>query len=899
MKRPSLISAVLVVAALLAAAYTLTHASRVECFRIPVAFSMREDVFYVLEKDDNIILAFTPGEAGAVLKLNDRVAIEEDDPRYFYMVRHLYQGSSGIVVHSFIYEQKTKRFLGYRFREYSDFRSAPREILTVFLARPEDVPEFSYARGPEGGHYFVHNLPGRPCLWKVPPEGGAVVHGKELPPTVTELGRTNQTSSYWMSLAVRDDGQLFASSGETGQVIEFSPDGGVVRAIGTVGFGPEDLLSPNAVFFLKDSSGDQLLTVSSSGNRTWVEFDRAGKAVRAIEPLRAGYPFLDILPGRIFRNDNGRFLSFDLVNKCLIYFGNPFRASREYRYLDRTRIALGIGAALLLILAAVFLPRVLPRLRRLRRLRIPLFIKLLLLFAPLVVGGLVASDWVRDIMEEELKAESVRRLANLARAVVNTVPLSDLQAIRKPEDRESPVYEKIYTTVNNLIDRAHVDYTPRWIIHKIRDGRLYFGISGWRGPIYEPFIVPEDRTLFIQALRDNTPQHGSFIDDQGEWFSYLCPIADESGKVVYILELYRPTEEMNRVNRDVRERMVKAVGGTVLGVLLLAGLFSWLITRPIKKLISGTEVIRKGNFDHRMGITSRDEVGDLARAFDRMAADLKTYTEEIARSTAEKERIGSELRLAREMQQGILPHLFPPAVPPATVEIVGRMEPAREIGGDFYDFFLIDPEHLGVVIADVSGKGLPAGLFMMVTRALIRNNALANTDPAETLTRVNRLLSVDNPSATFVTVFYFVCDLVSGEIAYCNAGHNPPLLLRGGKAQWLKTGGSAQIAVGVSETAKYRAERLRLNPGETLLLYTDGVTDAINPSREMFGEKRFLALAEGSAPGEPALLQKRIFSALTAFRGNVEQFDDITVLLFRLLRDRCDASASHLSRSNL
>lgn len=881
MKRYRWPSALLFLAALLLAAFTLARARRIERFRIPVAFSLRGESFFVLEKDGNTLLTFAPGGPERPLALADRRAIEEDDPRYFYMVRHLYQGKAGTIVHSYIYEQDTKRFLGYRFREYSDFRLPPREILAVFLAHPEESPEFSYAGDRAGFHYFVHNLPGRPCLWKIAPEGEVTVRGDEVPEAVREMGPVNQESSFWMGLAVREDGHLFASSGESGQVIEFSEAGEVVRSIGKVGFGPEDLLSPNAIFFLPDHAGADLLTVASSGNRTWVEFDREGRPLRAIEPLRSGYPFLDILTGRVFREKNGRYLTFDLVNKGLVYFGDPFRINREYVRLDWTRIALGGGGAILLLLSAFLFPSLLVRLARPR---VPFFCKLLLLFAPLVIGGLIASDWVREIMEEELKAESVRRLANLARSVVNTVPLSDLRKIQSPQDRESPLYEQIFTTVDRLIDRAHVDYTPRWIIHKIRGGRFYFGISGWRGPIYEPFIVPEDRTLFLKALREKAPQHGSFIDDQGEWFSYVCPIVDEDGSVPYILELYRPTEEMHRTDREVQSRVLKAVGGTAISVLLLAGFFSWLITRPIKRLIRGTRIIRKGHFNHRMGINSRDEVGDLARSFDEMAADLKTYTEEIARSTAEKERIGSELRLAREMQEGILPHLFPPAVPPAEAEIVGKMEPAREIGGDFYDFFLIDDRHLGVVIADVSGKGLPAGLFMMVTRALIRNNAMGNPDPAETLTRVNRLLATDNPSATFVTVFYLVCDLASGEIVYCNAGHNPPIVLKPGRAAFLKTGGAPQIAVGVAETVAYHSVSFRLGPDETLLLYTDGVTDAVNPAREMFGEKRFLALAAEVSAAKPSEAQQRIFAALADFRGAAEQFDDITLLLFRLLR---------------
>ncbi|MFC1461845.1 SpoIIE family protein phosphatase, partial [Verrucomicrobiota bacterium] len=297
------------------------------------------------------------------------------------------------------------------------------------------------------------------------------------------------------------------------------------------------------------------------------------------------------------------------------------------------------------------------------------------------------------------------------------------------------------------------------------------------------------------------------------------------------------------------------------------------------------KIVSTGNFDNKIEVRSHDEMRDLAGAFNQMVLDLKKYTEDLARATAERERIQSELRFAREVQQGILPKVFPPFARADNVEIFARMEPAREVGGDYYDFFLIDKDHIGVVIADVSGKGVSAGLFMMVVRTLLRNNALANLSAADAITKTNALLASDNPSAMFVTVFYFVCDMRTGKVTFCNAGHNPPFWLRKNKKQvdMVEQGPNKGVVVGVLEDASYSDSELVLAEGESLVLYTDGVTEPVDTSGEMYGEERLISRIEANADLPNNEICNRIYEDVSRHQEGLEQFDDITLLFFKFL----------------
>ncbi|MEA1927623.1 MAG: HAMP domain-containing protein, partial [Candidatus Auribacterota bacterium] len=708
----------------------------VEEFKDPIAYTMVGDRFYVLEKKGNTILELEYISPEFPLALRGRFRIEPENDDHYYMARKLYPGPEGVVVHSYIYEKNTETFIGYRFREYRSFLEKPRDIFTIYLKDPINVPEISYSRGPGGEHYFVNNIPGQHNIWVISASGEITMSGGVLPPGLREDGDINDAFASWAGICVGPSRAISIASGTNGRIMRYSPVGELSDEWGTAGFEEGDLLAPAEIFFCTLSHDlPHSLTVASTGNRSWVQFSPTGKVLETAYPLQDGYQkhFHDILVGAIYESKSpGQLFSFDLVNRSFITLDREDSVITNYSETRPGQLAIFIAAALLFLAGAIFSRRLA---LVVARLRFPFFFKLLILFVPiLIVSTMIVGYEVKKIMKEDLRDEYIRRSANLAAAITKAVSVTDLEKIRDIKGRKTKLYKDINKSVNEIVNREEVDYTPKWIIHLIdEEGHYFFGINIWRGALYEPFIVPDDRKIFQKVLEEKTPQYGRFTDEQGEWFSYLTPIFNDDGDVINVLELYRPTEEMDRADQRATAKIRERTGETVLLAILLVLIFSYIFTRPLRKLIQGIKVVSQGDFDHKIIIRSRDEIRKLAGAFNQMIDDLKKFTRDLARTTAEKERIETEMHLARDVQQRLLPTEFPPFTRAPSVEIYARMEPAREVGGDYYDFFMVDDEHIGVVIADVSGKGMPAGLFMMQIRTLLRNNAVDNLSAADAI----------------------------------------------------------------------------------------------------------------------------------------------------------------------
>lgn len=241
-----------------------------------------------------------------------------------------------------------------------------------------------------------------------------------------------------------------------------------------------------------------------------------------------------------------------------------------------------------------------------------------------------------------------------------------------------------------------------------------------------------------------------------------------------------------------------------------------------------------------------------------------------------------ELDFARELQLSSLPQVFPPFPDRTEFQIHAGMVPAKEVGGDFYDFFLIDRHHLGFVIGDASGKGVPAAMFIAITRSLIKAVAPLSASPGECLAFVNTMLAVDNPQTLFATCFYAVLDTRTGEVAFCNAGHPPALILRAGTTEVEAIRDVSGVALGVMEDLEYDTGTFTLNNGDVILLYTDGVTEAQNVSDALYDEPRLIEAYRGLGGLEPAEVIDRVHKSVEAFVGDAPQFDDITMLTLRL-----------------
>ena len=253
---------------------------------------------------------------------------------------------------------------------------------------------------------------------------------------------------------------------------------------------------------------------------------------------------------------------------------------------------------------------------------------------------------------------------------------------------------------------------------------------------------------------------------------------------------------------------------------------------------------------------------------------------ELENERKEQERIAGELSMAREIQESALPQSFPAFPDRKEFDLYAFMTPAKEVGGDFYDFFLIDSDHLALVIADVSGKGIPAALFMMVSKTLIRNELMTCRDPAKALERVNLQLCDQNSSRMFVTVWLAMVEISTGKGVACNAGHENPAFRRmGEKFELLKY--KHDIFLGISKKARYHPREFEMHPGDSLFVYTDGVPEATDASEAMFGEERLANTLNEHPNGNPEELIRHVHEAVQHFSGDAPQFDDLTMLCFR------------------
>ena len=296
------------------------------------------------------------------------------------------------------------------------------------------------------------------------------------------------------------------------------------------------------------------------------------------------------------------------------------------------------------------------------------------------------------------------------------------------------------------------------------------------------------------------------------------------------------------------------------------------ITDAVAALREGAGALEAGRLDYRIEVAGDDDLWDVASAFNRMAAGLERGRE----LERERERLESELALARRIQERLLPARAP-AVPGA--EIAGVSEPARAVGGDYYDHVVLADGRVALVIADVSGKGVPAALLMSAFRAALLSQLESGAAPAAAMAGVNRFLHRSVEPGRFVTAFLALLDPRSGRVEYCNAGHNPPYLVaREGGTETLETGG---LLLGMMEEGSYQQAAVDLAPGATLALFTDGVTEAQRADGAMWGEERLVAALGRGIPESCAALVRRVVDEVRAFEGDQGPSDDITLLLAR------------------
>lgn len=387
------------------------------------------------------------------------------------------------------------------------------------------------------------------------------------------------------------------------------------------------------------------------------------------------------------------------------------------------------------------------------------------------------------------------------------------------------------------------------------------------------------------------------LDNQEVYLAYapLPGLGWSFGTVMPVEEVIAPAKESQQMilnlTEEVAEKQDAAIKRMLVSLLavipvalaivsLFGAAFSRKITNPLCRLTEDVAKLSSGDLDYQIKVATGDEVEDLGRAFNRMTAKLKEYILNLASATAEKERIRTELCVASRLQADMLPDPDNVLKDRKEFSIHTLMSPAKEVGGDFYDFFLLDQDHLALVVADVSGKGVSAALFMVVSRTMLRSSLSGGIPLAQTAEEVNNALCLDNKEGMFVTAWLGVLTLSTGVLTYVNAGHCHPLLTRNGKFEYLTDLGGMMLS-GL-EGSKYKESTIQLKQGDILYQCSDGVTEAHSENRDLYGEERLQQLLndyKNNKPDSgPKQLIKAVWEDLEKFRGSADQFDDITML---------------------
>ena len=416
---------------------------------------------------------------------------------------------------------------------------------------------------------------------------------------------------------------------------------------------------------------------------------------------------------------------------------------------------------------------------------------------------------------------------------------------------------------------------------------VYIVDPGDSGRLYPGEWEPASRRNVEKFL--NWDGNGMLYEfDHTEKYGWMCtsgyPIRDENGEII---EFVLVDVTVDNVFPAMLDYTLKVTAGILIITLLSAWFASKNMKRtvadPVDRIANAAESYvktRKEGTDKLcfsdLQIQTGDELENLSHVMADMEKNLAEHEKQIRSITAEKERINTELEMGRRIQQSMLPHQFPPFPQIKALDLYATMTPAREVGGDFYDFFLIDDDHLAVLIADVSGKGVPAALFMMISKVIIQSCAMLGRGAGEILTKTNEGLSSNNQTEMFVTVWLGILEISSGRITAANAGHEYPILGRNGQFNILKD--QHGLVIGGMEGVEYKEYTIDLEPGDKIFIYTDGVPEATDAQEKMFGIDRLLETLNQEPDASPEQTLRNVQGAVNCFVAGAEQFDDLTML---------------------
>ena len=383
-----------------------------------------------------------------------------------------------------------------------------------------------------------------------------------------------------------------------------------------------------------------------------------------------------------------------------------------------------------------------------------------------------------------------------------------------------------------------------------------------------------------QVMLEGKPYIKFSYNKTGGHVTTSIPVADSSGRIVGILSVVKPMSEVDALkDRYLKMTFILSALLTVLFVFIYILVLHHRLIRPLVLVTKETASFarHKGELSGLLTkVTGRDEIAILARAVEQMSVDMHQYIADLTHATAEKERLSAELDVATQIQANMLPRIFPPYADHPEIELFASMDPAKEVGGDFYDFFMTDSDHFAIIVGDVSGKGVPAALFMVVAKTLLKNVGLQESSPARIFEKVNDQLCEGNDAGLFVTCWMGILTLSTGDLVFANAGHTSPVIFHGGRVEYLTVKPNLMLAG--MQGMKYKEHHTQLAPGDRIFVYTDGVTEATNAANELYGENRLILCMANRRTLSAKELLEAVRDDVNQFVGSAPQFDDITML---------------------
>jgi len=539
-------------------------------------------------------------------------------------------------------------------------------------------------------------------------------------------------------------------------------------------------------------------------------------------------------------------------------------------------------------------------------------------FFGIILGTLLISAVILSISHHVYESSMKKYYANLARNTAETVALAvNPDIVEKysnkvfeiykekpcPEDlseeenlsRYSDIIDDEFNNMKNEYSKlmAASEVESLYVIQIDKDSKSCVYIVD--GDTSENGCAPGTWDIIYEQNYDvlEHPENGfdAYITNTAEYgwlVSCGAPIYSKSGNIIgqAMVDI-----SMNRVMNEIKDFLYNTATIVLIvafGISCIFAIYMDLsIVRPIKVLAIASKKIADKDVESEsklsdlqsVKIKSKDEIGMLSDTLKQMEIDINSYIKDITEITAEKERIGAELSVATNIQEDMLPSIFPAFPERKEFDIFASMCPAKEVGGDFYDFFMVDEKHIAMNISDVSGKGVPAALVMVIGKALIKMAAQEGLTPGAVLTRVNAQLCANNIEDMFITSWLGILDLTTGELRCANAGHEYPSIYRNGEEFTLYKD-KHSFVLGGMEHLKYKEYELQINPGDKLFVYTDGVPEATNNNNELFGTSRMIDALNSVKTGDCSAVLEAVSSHVEKFVGDAPQFDDLTMLCF-------------------